>query len=96
MELPYLALLVYAAFLALLQVPVLVGLLVLKRYRLLRPWHFAGLSALVVAAGHALPALSILFSAWALALLAPVALSPLVGAACGLVWWYVLVRNGDA
>ena len=96
MDIPYLALLIYAAFLVVLQVPVLVGLVVLKKHGLLRPWHFASLSALIVAVGHGLPALSILFSAWALALLGPLALSPLLGAACGLAWWFVLVRErGD-
>ncbi len=80
----------YPVFLAALHVPMLVAYFALKRFGLLRPWHFVLTCVAVFGLGHAFAA-TVLFQDW------PGFLAPTVGAAlgvvCGLVWWYILVKR---
>jgi ABC-type uncharacterized transport system permease subunit len=79
----------YPLFLVALHVPMLLAFFVLKRHRLLQPWHFVVTCVGVFSLGHAIAA-AVVVQGW------PGFLMPLVGAVlgavCGFVWWYILVR----
>jgi hypothetical protein len=80
----------YPVFLATLHVPMFVAYFALKRRRLLRPWHFIVTCATVFGLGHAL-ALAVVIQDWP-GVLVPIS-GVALGAACGLVWWYILVKR---
>jgi hypothetical protein len=90
MELLFGLAVLYPVFLMALHVPMWVAYFVLKRCGLLLPWHFVLACAAVFGVGHALAA-AVLFQD-SPNFLAPV-LGVAIGALCGLVWWYILVKR---
>ena len=90
MPLIVLLLVLYSVFLATLHVPMLVSYFVLKRFDLLRSWHFMASCAVIFAAGHVVYVSAFMSPR---PIIAAVLVGTVLGLSCGYVWWYILVKR---
>jgi hypothetical protein len=86
----FLPLILYPIALAAMHVPMMVAYFVLKRFQLLKPWHFMFACAAVFGPAHWL--YGALFFGQGNGL-APIIFGVSLGFICGGVWWYVLVKR---
>jgi hypothetical protein len=89
-EFAFLLVALYPVFLAALHIPMMVGYFLLKKYGLLKPWHFMAACALVFALGHVGGCFLFFTPGY---VLVPAAIGLVLGVICGWTWWYILVKK---
>ena len=89
----FLPLVLYPLALAVMSAPLIVGLPMLRRRRLVKKWHFMCIGAAIFGSAHQL------YAAYFFRMggtMIPAAIGASLGLLCGLLWWCVLVKNPGA